>query len=74
MKSDPPLRSFPTNSKEVAAAIERAPERVHDPECPYDPHDPAAVAAFWKDATVRRPGQRGPGKKAKKVLGSHRAS
>ena len=32
-------------------------ERVHDPECPYDPNDPAAVESFWKKATIRRPGQ-----------------
>ena len=32
-----------------------------DPKAdPYDPNDPKAVAAFWRDATVRRPGQRGP--------------
>ena len=29
---------------------------------PYDPNDPKAVAAFWRGATVRRPGQRGPQK------------
>ena len=34
-----------------------------DPEVdPYDPNDPKAVAAFWRGATVRRPGQRGPQK------------
>ncbi len=74
MKPGTTSRLFPTNRKEVAAAIARAPERVHAPECPYDPNDPAAVAAFWKSATVRRPGQRGPGKKAKKVLLSVRYS
>lgn len=31
-------------------------------------------SAFWKNATVRRPGQRGPGRKAKKVLLSVRYS
>jgi hypothetical protein len=60
--------------KEVAAAIARAPERVQDPECPYDPNDPGSVKGFWKGATVRRPGQRGPGKKAKKILLSLRYS
>ena len=60
--------------EEVASAIEAAPDRVHDPECSYDPNDPAAVESFWKDATVRRPGQRGPGKRAKKVLLSVRFS
>ena len=34
-----------------------------DPKAdPYDPNDPKAVAAFWRGATVRRPGQRGPQK------------
>jgi hypothetical protein len=44
--------------EDIAAAIARAPERVQDPECAYDPNDPAAVDAFWKDAVVHRPGQR----------------
>jgi uncharacterized protein (DUF4415 family) len=67
-------KPFPSNSEEIASAVATAPERVHDPECPYDPNDPAAVEAFWKNATVRQPGQRGPGKKAKKVLLSLRYS
>ncbi|MGH7341499.1 MAG: BrnA antitoxin family protein, partial [Candidatus Rokuibacteriota bacterium] len=58
----------------MARAIARAPERVDDPECPYDPNDPSAVEAFWKGGTVRRPGQRGPGKKRRKVLLSVRYS
>ena len=74
MKPGTTSKSFPMNPEEIASAIESAPERVHDPECPYDPNDPAAVEAFWKDATVRRPGQRGPRKKAKKVLLSIRYS
>jgi uncharacterized protein (DUF4415 family) len=67
-------KSFPRNPEEVAAAIAKAPDVVHDPECSYDPNDPAAVERFWKGATVRRPGQRGPGKKAKKILLSLRYS
>jgi uncharacterized protein (DUF4415 family) len=67
-------RSFPVSPEEVEAVIAEAPERVNDPECPYDPNDPAAVEAFWKNATVRRPGQRWPGKRAKKVLLSMRYS
>jgi uncharacterized protein (DUF4415 family) len=62
------------SARAVAAAVVRAPDRVEDPECPYDPNDPAAVAEFWKKARVRRPGQRGPGKKAKKILLSVRYS
>ena len=54
-----------------------------DPDCPYDPNDPKAVAAFWKNGAVvrgggvaavvaalaekRKPGQRGPGKRPPKV-------
>lgn len=46
-----------------------------DPETDlYDPNDPAAVAAYFAHATVRRQGQRGPGKKPKKVLLSVRYS
>ncbi len=67
-------KRFPTSPEDIAAAIQSAPERVHDPDGPYDPNDAAALAAFWKDATVRRPGQRGPGRKAKKVLLSVRYS
>jgi len=55
----PSFAQDPAFHEEVAAAIERAPERIEDPECPYDPNDPKAVEAFWKSATVRRPGQRG---------------
>lgn len=73
-KSGPTSKSFPASPEEVEAAIARAPERVNDPDCPYDPNDPAAVDAFWKNATPRRPGQRGPGRKAKKVLLSLRYS
>jgi len=74
MKPGTTSKSFPMSPEEAAAAIARAPERVQDPESPYDPNDPAAVEGFWKNATVRRPGQRGPGKRAKKVLLSVRYS
>lgn len=74
MKHGTTSRRFPMKPEQITSAIEAAPDRVHDPECPYDPNDPAAVEAFWKDATVRRPGQRGPGKRAKKVLLSVRYS
>ena len=66
----------------IAAAIAAAPEQVNDPDCPYDPNDPKAVKAFWKNGVVvrgggiaavkvalaerRRPGQRGPGKRPPK--------
>lgn len=74
MKSGTTSKPFPMKPKGIASAIATAPERVDDPECPYDPNDPAAVEAFWKNATVRRPGQRGPGRRAKKVLLSVRYS
>ncbi len=70
-------------SKQIQAAIAAAPDGVTDPNTPYDPNDPKAVAAFWKDAVVTRgggyaavqaalaakrlPGQRGPGKRPPKV-------
>ena len=34
--------------EQMAAALAAAPERVEDPDCPYDPNDPAAVAAYWQ--------------------------
>lgn len=74
MKPGSTSKSFPTSPEEVAAAIARAPDRLQDPECRYNPNDPHAVEVFWKNATVRRPGERGPGKKAKKVLLSVRYS
>jgi uncharacterized protein (DUF4415 family) len=74
MKPGTTSKRFPVTTEEIEAVIAKAPERVHDPDCPYDPNDPAAVEAFWKNATLRRPGQRGPGKKAKKVLLSVRYS
>jgi uncharacterized protein (DUF4415 family) len=74
MKLSNTSKSFPVSPEEVEAAIAAAPERVKDPESPYDPNDPAAVEGFWKNAAVRRPGQRGQGRKAKKVLLSVRYS
>ncbi len=74
MKSGTTSKPFPMKPEEITSAIAMAPERVDDPECPYDPNDPAAVEAFWKNATVLRPGQRGPGRRAKKILLSVRYS
>lgn len=45
-------KEFPKNSEEWARVIAAAPDRVDDPECPYDPNDPAAVDAFWKNAVT----------------------
>jgi uncharacterized protein (DUF4415 family) len=74
MKPGTTSKPFPMSPEEVASVIEAAPDRVQDPEGPYDPNDPAAVEEFWKNASVRRPGKRGPGRKAKKVLLSMRYS
>lgn len=52
MKPKNTSKPFPLSAEEIAAAIEAAPEQVVDPECPYDPNDPKAVEAFWKDAVV----------------------
>jgi uncharacterized protein (DUF4415 family) len=56
----------PSKAKQ-AAAIAAAPERVSDPDCPYDANDPAAVDAFWAKGKVRLPGHRGPQKQPTKV-------
>lgn len=74
MKPGATSRPFPKTPEEINSAIEAAPERVHDPESPYDPNDPEAVSAFWKNSSVRRPGQRGAGRKPKKILLSVRYS
>ncbi|HEX6901556.1 MAG TPA: BrnA antitoxin family protein [Thermoanaerobaculia bacterium] len=74
MKQGTTSKPFPTKPDEIASAIQAAPERVQDPECPYDPNDPDAVKTFWKGASLHRPGQRGPGRKARKILLSVRYS
>ena len=71
-------------AEQIKAAIEAAPEHVYDPDSPYDPNNPNAVADYFKDAVVthgggyqmvraalalkRKPGQRGPGKRAPKEV------
>ncbi len=71
------------SARQIQAAVAAAPDKVSDPQTPYDPNDPKAIAAFWKGAVVtkgggvavvqsalaakRRPGQRGPGKRPPKV-------
>ncbi|HWF10607.1 MAG TPA: BrnA antitoxin family protein [Bryobacteraceae bacterium] len=47
----------------------------YDPEDgPYDPNDDAAVDAYWAQATIIRPGQRGPQKSPVKKQVSLRLS
>lgn len=65
MKRAPTSKSF--SKEQIAAAMAAAPERVNDPESPYDPTDATAVATFWAKGKVRLPGQRGPQKKPTKV-------
>ena len=67
MKCEPTLKPSAFSKKQVAAAIAAAPDRVNDPNCPYDPNDAAAVTAFWAKGKVHLPGQRGPQKRPTKV-------
>lgn len=47
----------------------------YDPEDgPYDPNDDAAVDAYWAQATITRPGHRGPQKSPTKKQVSLRLS
>lgn len=41
--------------------------KLREPDCPYDANDRKKVTAFWADAQVRLPGQRGPQKQPTKV-------
>ncbi len=52
MKSAAIVNTFPKTDEEWEALIAAAPDPVDDPECPYDPNDPVAVEAFWKNAVV----------------------
>lgn len=67
MKREPTSKPSVFSKEQIAAAVAAAPDRANDPECPYDPNDPAAVAAFWAKGKVRLPGQRGPQKRPTKV-------
>lgn len=67
MKHAPTSKPLAFNKEQMAVAIAAAPDRVNDPECPYDPNDAAQVAAFWAKGKVRLPGQRGPQKRPTKV-------
>jgi BrnA antitoxin of type II toxin-antitoxin system len=77
------ITSRKLSPEQIKSVIANAPECVNDPDCPYDPNDARAVAAFWKGGVVvrgggvaavraalaekRKPGQRGPGKRPPKV-------
>jgi uncharacterized protein (DUF4415 family) len=58
----PPRKSRTDWTRVKAEARAGAPIAFDPKTDPYDPNDPNAVAAFWRGATVRRPGQRGPQK------------
>ena len=59
MKRAPTSKPSAFSKEQIAAAIAAAPEKVKDAECPYDPNDADAVAAYWAKGKVRLPGQRG---------------
>jgi len=42
--------------EQIEAALETAPDHVDDPDSPYDPNDPVAVAAYWANAVLTPPG------------------
>jgi uncharacterized protein (DUF4415 family) len=67
MKRAPTSKPSAFSKEQMAAALVAAPARVNDSDCPYDPNDPAAIAAFWAKGKVRLPGQRGPQKQPTKV-------
>lgn len=67
MKRAPTSKPLAFSKKQMAEAIAAAPDKVSDPECPYDPNDAASVEAFWVKGKVRLPGQRGPQKRPTKV-------
>jgi hypothetical protein len=55
MKLGSSSKPVPSKPDEIESVIQAAPERVHDPECPYDPNDPSAVEKFWSKAILSRP-------------------
>lgn len=63
-----------TDWARLRAVREDAPIPFDPEDGPYDPNDEAATVAWLSRATVRRPGQRGPGKAPKKRLVSLRLS
>lgn len=55
-----PSRKTRTDWVRVRAEARANAPIAFDPKVdPYDPNDSKAVAAFWRGASVRRPGQRG---------------
>ena len=76
--------SLTFTAEQIKVAIEAAPDHVQAADSPYDPSDPKAAAAYFKEAVVthgggyqvvrealaakRKPGQRGPGKRPPKEV------
>lgn len=56
MKSKHLPDGFPASTEAWEKLIADAPQGVRDPECRYDPNDPKAVEAYWKDAVVVKQG------------------
>ncbi|MFZ4538666.1 BrnA antitoxin family protein [Propionivibrio sp.] len=54
MKSNALPHGFPDNPEAWKKLIDAAPENIADAQCPYDPNDPSAVEAYWKNAVVSR--------------------
>ena len=52
MKPVTTKKPFPISSEDWKAAIAKAPESVDDPDCGYDPNDPAAIERAWSNALV----------------------
>ena len=76
MKNDVTGKPLGTNLEQLRALADA--DIVIDAETPYDPNDPAAVAAFWNHAVVTPGGGvnatlaalrrgRGPGRKRRKT-------
>lgn len=75
MKRNVTSKPFPS-AEQMAAALAAAPDRIDDPECPYDPNDAEAVGAYWDNAIVSHSlpelreklavRRRGPGKRPAK--------
>jgi len=67
MKSNVLPKNFPASRKDWDRLIAEAPEQVDDPECSYDPNDPAAVEEFWRAAVATHGG--GPERVRKLLVG-----
>jgi len=58
MKPESISKRFPESDEARRALIAAAPDSASDPECAYDPSDPAAVESFWRGAVVQPPRER----------------